>query len=46
MKSDAAQPFNVPVDPDLLGIPVSMTCFVIHTFAAQALNALVNPVVL
>ena len=27
MKMDAAEPFNVPVDPVALGIPVSISCY-------------------
>lgn len=27
MKMDAAEPFNVPVNPEALGIPVSTTMF-------------------
>lgn len=29
MKMDAAEPFNVPVNPEALGIPVSTTMFML-----------------
>jgi len=47
MKMDAAEPFNVPVDPVALGIPVSISCytlwflsFQIHRNAASIMHGL------
>jgi hypothetical protein len=35
MKMDAAEPFNVPVDPVALGIPVSILCYTLWFLSFQ-----------
>jgi len=35
MKMDAAEPFNVPVDPVALGIPVSISCYTLWFLSFQ-----------
>lgn len=37
---DAAEPFNVPVDPIKLGIPVSLMCYDI--FCASVFTGFIN----
>jgi hypothetical protein len=35
MKMDAAEPFNIPVDPVALGIPVSILCYTLWFLSLQ-----------